>query len=131
MTGYNEPVRVIKSLETKYSKGKEITSEIYLATNMLNHDTETVLKIMHLRWNIENSGFRTLKQRFNLEYIFIGDINSINYIVQMIFMVFNLLELYMKIRLKKTIEEIWTIITKCFENQIHNDDSLYLLFESC
>ena len=84
MTGYNEPVRVIKSLETKYSKGKEITSEIYLATNMLNHDTETVLKIMHLRWNIENSGFRTLKQRFNLEHIFIGDINSINYIVQMV-----------------------------------------------
>ena len=98
---------------------------------MLNHSVETILKIMHLRWNIENSGFRTLKQRFNLEYIFIGDINSINYIVQMIFMVFNLLELYMKIRLKKTIEEIWTIITKCFENQIHNDDSLYLLFESC
>lgn len=96
MTGYNEPVRVIKSLETKYSKGKGITSEIYLATNMLNHDIETVLKIMYLRWNIENNGFRTLKQRFNLEHIFIGDINSINYIIQMVFMVFNLLELYIK-----------------------------------
>ena len=90
-----------KSLERKYSKGKEIKSEIYLATNMLNHSVEPILKIMHLRWNIENNGFRTLKQRFNLEHIFIGDINSLNYIVQMIFMVFNLLELYMKIRLKK------------------------------
>ena len=45
-------------------------------------------------------------------------------------MVFNLLELYMKIRLKKMVEETWPIITKCFENQIHNDDSLYLLFDS-
>lgn len=131
MTGYNEPVRVIKSLERKYSKGKEITSEIYLATNMLTHDTETVLKIMHLRWNIENNGFRTLKQRFNLEHIFIGDINSINYIVQMVFMVFNLLELYMKIRLKTEIKETWNLIVKCFIIQIHSDDSLYLLFESC
>ena len=131
MTGYEEPVRVIRSLEKKYSKRKEITSEIYLATNMLNHDVETILKIMHLRWNIENNGFRILKQRFNLEHIFIGDINSINYILQMIFMVFNLLELYMKIRLKKIIEETWAVIIKCFEYQMHNDDSLYLLFEYC
>ena len=131
MTGYNEPVRVIKSLETKYSKGKEITSEIYLATNMLNHDYETILKIMHLRWNIENNGFRTLKQRFNLEHIFIGNINSINYKVQMVFIVFNLLELYMKIRLKTEIKETWNLIVKCFMIQIHSDDNLYLLFESC
>ena len=52
---------------------------------MLNYSEETILKIMHLRWNIENCGFRTLKQRYNLEHIYIGNINSINYIVQMIF----------------------------------------------
>lgn len=131
MTGYKDPVRVIKSLETKCKKNKETISEIYLATNMHNHDYETILKIIHLRWNIENSGFRTLKQRFNLEHIFIGDINSINYIVQMVFMVFNLLELYMKVRLKKVIKETWAVITKCFGIQMHNDNSLYLLFESC
>lgn len=131
MNGYKDPVRVIRSLETKYSGEKEATSEIYLATNMLEHNVETILKIMHLRWNIENNGFRTLKQRFNLEHIFIGDINSINYIVQMIFLVFNLLHLYMKIRLKNEIKETWSTITKCFMMEIHIDMSIYLLFESC
>ncbi len=130
MTGYKEPVRVIRSLETKCSGRKEIVSEIYLATNMLNHEVETILKIMHLRWNIENNGFRTLKQRFNLEHIFIGDINSINYIIQMIFMVFNLLQLYMKIRLKNEIKVPWHIITKNFMVEMHNDKNLYLLFDS-
>ena len=131
MVGYEEPVRVIRSVETKYNGNKEIVNEIYLATNMLEHEVETILKIMHLRWNIENNGFRTLKQRFNLEHIFIGDINSINYIVQMIFMVFNLLQLYMKIRLKNEINVAWHVITKSFMMEMHNDKSLYLLFESC
>ncbi len=131
MVGYEDPVRVIRSVETKYSGNKEIVNEIYLATNMLEHEVETILKIMHLRWNIENNGFRTLKQRFNLEHIFIGDINSINYIVQMIFMVFNLLQLYMKIRLKNEIKVEWHVITKSFMMEMHNDKNLYLLFESC
>lgn len=130
MTGYDHPVRVIKSIETKYEGGKEITSEIYLATNMLEHDMETILKIMHLRWNIENNGFRTIKQRFNAEHIFIGDLNSINYIMQLIFMIFNLLELYFKFRLREGIKETWNVITKIILNNIHNEKKLYLLFES-
>ena len=64
---------------------------------MLFHDIETILKIMHYRWNIENCGFRTLKQRYDLEHIYVGDLNAINYMVQMIFLAFNLLELYLKV----------------------------------
>ena len=88
---------------------------------MLSHDVETVLKIMHLRWNIENCGFRTIKQRFNLEHIFIGEQNAINYIVQMIFMAFNLLELYLKIRLKNEIKLTWKMITRIFEKEYHSN----------
>lgn len=39
---------------------------------MINHDDKLILKIMHLRWNIENNGFRTLKQQFHVNHIFIG-----------------------------------------------------------
>lgn len=94
ITGYKEKVKVVKAKEIK-SNGKN--QEIRVVTNMLSHDEETILKIMHIRWNIENCGFRTLKQRYKLEHIYIGELNSINYMVQMIFLVFNLLELYMKI----------------------------------
>ena len=101
ITGYKGKVKVVKSIEEKYKCKKQ---EIYVVTNMLNYSEETILKIMHLRWNIENCVFRTLKQRYNLEHIYIGNINSINYIVQMIFLVFNLLELYMKVRLKEKLD---------------------------
>ena len=116
LTGYKGKVRVIRSKETS-----DKNQEIYVVTNMLSHDVETVLKIMHLRWNIENCGFRTIKQRFNLEHIFIGEQNAINYIVQMIFMAFNLLELYLKIRLKNEIKLTWKMITRIFEKEYHSN----------
>ena len=58
---YECPVRVIKSLEQYWHEGKEKTQELYIATNMLEHSVRTIIKIMHLRWNIENCGFRKLK----------------------------------------------------------------------
>lgn len=130
LTGYKDKVRVIRSKETSY-KGKKIQEqELYVVTNMLNHDVETVLKIMHLRWNIENCGFRNLKQRYNLEHIFVGELNAINYIVQMIFLAFNLLELYMKIRLKEKLDITWNIITRIFENDFHSDNDIFVLFNN-
>lgn len=130
LTGYNGKVRVIRSKETSY-KGKKLQEqELYVVTNMLNHDVETVLKIMHLRWNIENCGFRKLKQRYNLEHIFIGELNAINYIVQMIFLAFNLLELYMKVRLKEGIAITWSLITKIFETAYRNDKCVFELINN-
>lgn len=128
LTGYEGEVRVVRSLETSCVNGKESVQEIYAVTNMMDHDVETILKIMHLRWNIENCGFRTLKQRYNINHIFIGNMNAINYIVQMIFLVFNLLELYTKFRLKEIVTTIWPIITKIFERELHSDKALIPLF---
>ena len=122
-----------KALSAIGDKGlfvKEIEQELYVVTNMLIHDVETILTIMHLRWNIENNGFRTLKQRYNLEHIFIGEINAINYMVQIIFLAFNLLELYMKIRLKECLKLTWSMITKCFEDDLRHDKTLIQLFNN-
>ena len=130
LTGYEKGVRVIRSIETSYKNGKASVQEIYLVTNMKNHNVETILKIMHARWNIENCGFRTLKQRYNINHIFIGELNAINYIVQMIFLVFNLLELYTKYRLKAGINVSWSIIFKSFERDLHSDKTLHKLFNS-
>ena len=128
--GYDDKVRVIKSHEKIYRDGKIVTETLYIATNMLEHDVETVIKIMHNRWNIENCGFRTLKQRYHIEHIFIGELNAINYIIQMVFMAFNLFELYLKIRLKEPVNFTWDIITKMFENYFHNDKEIQKLFNN-
>ena len=130
LTGYKEIARVVRSKEIIYRNGKEIEQEIYVVTNMLEHDVETILTIMHLRWNIENNGFRTLKQRYNLEHIFIGEMNAINYMVQMIFLAFNLLELYMKIRLTEKLNLTWSMITKSFEDDLRHNKTLIPLFNN-
>lgn len=44
LTGYDKGVRVVRSLETNYNNGKESVQELYVVTNMLNHDVETILK---------------------------------------------------------------------------------------
>lgn len=124
ITGYKGKVKVVKAIEER-DKGKK--QEIHTVTNMLSHDEETILKIMHLRWNIENNGFRTLKQRYNLEHIYIGEHNAINYIVQMIFLVFNLLELYVKIRLKEKIDITWGMVNRIFEQELHSNKSIKIL----
>lgn len=115
---YEHPVRVIRSLEQYWHEGREKTQELYIATNMLNHSVRTIIKIMHLRWNIENCGFRKLKQQYNLEHIFIGEFNAINYIFQMIILVSNLLEMYFKIRLRVTISYTYIMLKKIFEKEI-------------
>lgn len=35
-----------------------------MATDMLYYDVEIILKIMYLRWNIENNVFRNLKNMY-------------------------------------------------------------------
>ena len=74
---------------------------------------------MHLRWHIENNGFRKLKQNFKLNHIYIGEFNAINYIIQMIILVSNLLEVYLKVRLKDSPPTTYIMLKKLFEKEIN------------
>lgn len=117
---YDEQLRVIRSVEKYWNGSEEKIQELYIVTNMLLHQRSTIIKIMHLRWHIENCGFRKIKQQFNFEHIFIGELNAINYIFQMMILVSNLLELYLKIRLKEPINLTYVMIGKIFEKEIQN-----------
>lgn len=137
LTNYDGDVKVVKASETSMRKDEktqeyvEVTSNIYICTNMINHDDKLIVKIMHLRWNIENNGFRTLKQRYHINHIFIGEFNSINYIVQMITLVFNLMELYFKIRKHGQLDITYNLVKKIFELNIINTKSIWkYLFDS-
>lgn len=119
-SSYEGELRVIRSVEKYWNGKKEEIQEIYIVTNMLSHPRSTIIKIMHLRWHIENCGFRKIKQQFNFEHIFIGEFNAINYIFQMMILVNNLLELYLKIRLKESINLTYIMMGKIFEKEIQN-----------
>ena len=116
---YKGKVRVVRTVE-EYLEGKKTkTQELYIATNMLTHPLSTIVKIMHLRWHIENNGFRKLKQNFKLNHIYIGEFNAINYIIQMIILVSNLLEVYLKVRLKDSPPTTYIMLKKLFEKEIN------------
>lgn len=125
---YEHPVRVVRSVEQYWHEGKEKQQEIYIATNMLNHSVRTIIKIMHIRWHIENCGFRKLKQQYNLEHIFIGEFNAINYIFQMIILVSNLLEMYFKVRLKVAVKYTYIMLKKIFEKEIQTTERIGDIF---
>ena len=121
---YDGELRVIRSVEKYWNGNKEVTQELYIVTNMLSHQRSTIIKIMHLRWHIENCGFRKIKQQFNLEHIFIGELNAINYIFQMMILVNNLLELYLKIRLKEEVNITYVMIGKIFEKELQSTKNI-------
>ena len=106
-------VRFVK-YEEEYKNGKKQT--ICVITTLLNHSLETILKIMHSRWLIENKGFRVLKDRYNLDHCYIGNLNAIRVINEILMLVFNLMAMYIDVRTKVTREANYTkrILSKVF-----------------
>lgn len=92
---------------------------------------ETILKVMHRRWLIENNGFRVLKDRYNMDHCYVGEINAIRLINEIIMLVFNLVNMYVNIRTKGYRERGTTMraLKKIFEKQINEDRKIYLLLQ--
>ncbi len=116
--------------EEEYEKGKKQT--ICVITTLLEHKLETILKIMHSRWLIENKGFRVLKDRYNLDHCYIGEINAIRVINEIMMLIFNLMAMYIDVRTKETREskESIRILKKVFEGEILTNKKIYLIFEA-
>ena len=99
LTNYNYgKVRFIK-YEEELPKGERQT--ILVVTTLLQQDVKTILKIMHSRWLIENNGFRVLKDRYNLDHCYVGELNAIRLINEIIMLVYNLVNLYINVRTRK------------------------------
>lgn len=120
-------VRFIR-YEEKLPNGKHQT--IFLITTLLKQDLRTILKIMHSRWLIENNGFRVLKDRYNLDHCYVGELNAIRLINEIIMLVYNLMNLYINVRTKEFRESRKTIkiLKKIFERQISENKKIYILF---
>jgi hypothetical protein len=95
-------VRVLRFNEkTKNSDGKIETKIIDVVTTDPNMAAETVLKIIHKRWDIENSAFHQMKGECAFEHCFNHDGNSIEAVFLMMFMAFNITRNFLFRRLKR------------------------------
>lgn len=91
----NIPVKVVK-FEERYEKNGEFKTDIiYVASTSLNLKNETINKIIHARWDIENNGFNELKNYWNMKHCFMADEKAIQIILQMMIICYNLWELYL------------------------------------
>ena len=88
---YGFTVKVIK-YEEQDKKGRK--QEIYVVCTDINMNEKTINKIIHARWDIENDGFKELKNQWNMKHCYIANENAIDVILQMIVMSYNLWELY-------------------------------------
>lgn len=88
-------VKVVK-FEEKYKKGKEDKIDIiYVISTNITLSNQTINKIIHSRWDIENNGFNELKNYWNMNHCFIADEKAIDVIMQMITISYNLWEVYL------------------------------------
>jgi len=89
------PLKVLKFEEEHVRKNEKETDVIYVVSTELNMRSETINKIIHARWDIENDGFNELKNYWNMNHCFMADEKGINIIYEMIIMSYNLWELYL------------------------------------
>lgn len=122
-------VRVLKVEETFIDKRKEVTKEMYIITTLIDEDLEFIVDLMHRRWNIELKGFRKLKNRYNMDHLFIGTNNAIRLIHYLILIIFNLIELYFHIRTKKYKNINYNNLLEDYMFEMANK-KIYKLFET-
>ena len=94
-------VKVIKVIETVKEKEKIVDKEMYIVTTLLNEDLEFIVDLMHRRWDIELKEFRKLKDRYNIDHLYIGSDNAIRLTMYLSMIVYNLVELYFNVHTKK------------------------------
>lgn len=86
------PIKVVRYIEIDKKKKED---EIYVVSTDINLQEETINKIIHARWDIENEGFNELKNGWNMKHCYIADEKAIEVILQMIIMSYNIWELYL------------------------------------
>ena len=96
MDEVTEPLRFVKfRKKTKTNK----YSQVLLVTSDFNIPLQTLYKMMHMRWDIENSLFNKLKTYSALEHCFIHHPNAIEALLYLMSIATNLTQLFIFRRL--------------------------------
>ena len=102
MAGVEDTIRFVKFIEkTENLKTKKIeVHEIWIITTAKTMDLETLRKIIHARWGIENNIFRQLKTQWHMDHCFIHDEVGLEAALWFMIIGFNLMQLFFFRRLK-------------------------------
>jgi hypothetical protein len=98
---YKGKVRVIRAVITK-KDGSRKTWCIALVGRAIKTSRRTALKIIRSRWHIENTGFCQWVKYWNLGRVYRHTPNAIQAILLLWMLVFNLLQLFVYRRLKRS-----------------------------
>lgn len=94
MNGLDTTVRFVKFVE-KISNGDKIeVKEVWIVTTNKYIATETLWKIIHSRWDIENNGFHQLKCEWNLNHCFLHSPTGVEAVLIFVIAAFNLMQLF-------------------------------------
>jgi hypothetical protein len=109
--GYNGPVRVIKSEETKYVRhhcqelGKwemqEEKADWLWVTNLPSVvSLKNVVSICHSRWQIENKCFNEIANTWNADHVYRHSQNAISCFILFLFIVLNIFNIFFSRNIK-------------------------------
>jgi hypothetical protein len=87
-------VRFIKFVEEIHVGDKVEIKEGWIITTDKFTSVETLWKIMHRRWDIENNAFHQLKTEWHLDHCFLHSPTGVETVLMFIITAFNLMQLY-------------------------------------
>lgn len=102
MDGVETPLRFVK-FSKKSGEGRH--SQVLVITSDFDIQLQTLYKMMHMRWDIENCIFNKLKTYCAIEHCFVHDMNAIQAILYLMSIASNLIQLFVYRRLKSYVRE--------------------------
>jgi hypothetical protein len=134
MKGVNDGIRFVKFKEIVIDvRTGEITkeSEIWIITTAKNMSLETLRKIIHARWGIENNIFRQLKNQWHMEHCYIHDENGLEATLMFMIISFNLMQLFFFRRLKnfrmRKLLQVEVIERIIMELSTYDSEGIYII----
>ncbi|WP_243159213.1 transposase [Clostridium cochlearium] len=87
-------VRFIKFIEEVHNGDKIEIKEVWIITTDKFTSAETLWKIIHKRWDIENNVFHQLKMEWHLDHCFFYSLTGVETVLMFIIIALNLMQLY-------------------------------------
>jgi Transposase DDE domain. len=94
MPDSNIKVRFLKFVEEIHIGDKIEFKEGWIITTDKFASSESLWKIMHKRWHIENNAFHQLKTEWHLDHCFLHSPTGVETVLMFIIIAFNLMQLY-------------------------------------
>ena len=94
MSDANIKVRFLKFEEEIHIGDKIEFRQAWIITTYKFTSSETLWKIMHNRWHIENNVFHQLKTEWYLDHCFLHSLSGVETVLMFILIAFNLMQLY-------------------------------------